>query len=447
MLFRLEKPDLSKIKEKRVFELIKNNGLLKLAKETMNPDYLYWNKIKHKFKATLPKDVSIDEFWALIKFLRKHFTDKTTTPIKNEKGEAFTFIKMTRVERFLHEADLNMGGSLFINSGDDKEKVKYQFISRGIMEEAIASSQLEGASSTRKAAKDFLREGRKPNTKDERMIINSFNTRMAIEEKYKNENLSLETIFELHTMLTEGTIPKEEIGRFRRDKDDIVVANEIENIVYHIPPKEKFVKKEIKELIKFANDETEIPFIHPVIKSIIIHFWVGYLHPFTDGNGRLARALFYWYLSRKNYWAFAYLPISTIIKKSPAQYGEAYVLTEQDDCDLTYFIDYNISKIQLAIRDFDAYIEKKREENIEISKISKSKYNFNDRQLQLLQYLNGDRFGKTSISVYKNINNLKSRLTAASDLKKLKEQGFLSTKKKGKEVFYFATDKIEKLFD
>lgn len=447
MIYKLEKPDLSKFDNGKVIELMKNKELLKITRRTTNPDYLYWDKIKYKFKQDLPKGTTAEELWLLTKFLRKYFSERTITPIKNEKGERFSFIRLSRFEQFLHETDLNMGGSLFVNSGDDKEKRKYQFISRGIMEEAIASSQLEGASTARKEAKEFLREGRLPRTKDEKMILNSYNARKAIEERYKDEKLNLQTLFELHGILTIGTINDEEIGRFRTDKDNVVVANDKDDMVYHVPPKEKFVKKEIKELIKFANDETETQFVHPVTKAILIHFWLGYLHPFTDGNGRLARALFYWYLSKKNYWAFAYLPISKVIKNSPTQYGMAYVLAEQDDCDLTYFIDYNIDKMQSAMKDFEAYVEKKRRENLEISKISKSKYDLNDRQLQLLQYLNGNKYGKTSVSVYKNINNLKSRVTATSDLKKLKGQGFLYSKKKGKEVLYFATDKIDELFE
>lgn len=446
MLFKIEKPNLSKIKKNRLFELIEIKEILELSKKTTDPDYLYWDKIKYKFKTDLPKDVSMEEFWALTKFMRKYFSERTTSPIKNEQGEKFTFIKLPRFEQFLHETDLNMGGSLFVNSGDDDEKRKYQFISRGIMEEAIASSQLEGANTTRKAAKEFLREGRKPKTKDEKMILNSYHTRKAIEEKYKNKDLSLEVIFELHRMLTTGTIKEEEVGRLRTNKDDIVVANNVENAIYHIPPKEKFLRKEIENLVKFANDEAETVFIHPVIKAILIHFWIGYLHPFTDGNGRLARALFYWYLARKDYWAFAYLPISKIIKNSRTQYGNAYVLTEQDDCDLTYFIDYNIDKIQLAIKEFREYLEEKKQGNISTSKITKSKYDFNERQIQLLQYLNGNKYGKTSIPIYTNINQV-SRITARRDLVKLRELGFLFSKKKGKEIFYFATKKIEELFD
>ncbi len=116
----------------------------------------------------------------------------------------------------------------------------------------------------------------------------------------------------------------------------------------------------MEKLIQFSNDEPEnATFIHPVIKAIIIHFWIGYLHPFTDGNGRLARLLFYWYLIKEGYWAFVYLPISKAIKLSPKQYSMAYIYSEQDDNDMTYFIDYNIKKIKLAVREFKKYLEKK----------------------------------------------------------------------------------------
>jgi hypothetical protein len=128
MLYKLKKPDLSKVKDKRIAELLENKDLLKLAKKTMNPDYLYWDKIKYQFKPDLPKDVSAEEFWALVKIVRKFFAEQTATPIRNEDGQYFIFIKFSRFEEFLHEIDLNMGGSLSVNSGDDREKRKYQLL-------------------------------------------------------------------------------------------------------------------------------------------------------------------------------------------------------------------------------------------------------------------------------------------------------------------------------
>ena len=177
----------------------------------------------------------------------------------------------------------------------------------------------------------------------------------------------------------------------------------------------------------------------------MLHFWIGYLHPFTDGNGRLARSLFYWYLLRKGYWAFAFLPLSKIIKKSPAQYGMAYLYAEQDENDLTYFIDYNIRKIKQAKKEFEEYVIHVKEENMRMAKLSKTKYHLNDRKVQLLRYYSKNKDESTSIKTHMNINQI-SRLTAIKDLKGLEQLGFVTSRKIGKEIHYFGTEKIEELF-
>jgi Fic family protein len=117
-------------------------------------------------------------------------------------------------------------------------------------------------------------------------------------------------------------------------------------------------------LINFANDKLNSNiFIHPVVKAIIIHFWVGYLHPFCDGNGRTARALFYWYLLKNNYFGFSYIPLSKELKVSKSKYAKSYIYSEQDDLDMTYFLSYNLSKIKLALDKFKEEVKLKFKEN------------------------------------------------------------------------------------
>ena len=446
MLYKLKKHDLSKINEKKVLNTILEQGkesdlIFLLVQKTFQPEYLYWDKIKHK---TFPKNISKEEFWLLVKTIRKAQSIKSV--IKDKNGNHFTWIKLPELEEFFHEIDLNTGGSLFISKKDVDEKNKQKLISRGVIEEAIASSQLEGASTTRKVAKQFLREGRKPRNESEQMILNSYRTMQLIESEYKNKEMELDVILELHSIITRDitSIPEDERGAFRKDKDKIIVSDNYE--IYYETPKISFVKSELKRFVEFANDRLSGPFMHPVIKAIMLHFWIGYLHPFTDGNGRLARAMFYWYLLKKDYWAFAYLPISKVIKESPVQYGNAYIYSEQDDLDLTYFIDYNIRKIKLSIKEFENYLEKKSKENLRMNKLSKTKYNLNERQIQLLQYLYGDKNEKTSLNIHMNIYQV-TKMTAIKDLKNLEESKFLISKKQGRNVYYYATNKIKKLFE
>ncbi|MDD4358555.1 MAG: Fic family protein [Candidatus Pacebacteria bacterium] len=442
MLKKIENPDISKIDNKELLKLFDNEEAQALFEKSLFP-YIHWEKIKYW---NMPKGIDNLKLWAYIK-LRRRVLSRKRSPIKDEKEKSFTWISsLSKIEKVLHEIDMRLGGNLFISQNQFSDELKHRLLSRGVMEEAIASSQLEGAHTSRKVAKQILLEGKKPNNKSEQMIVNNYQAMKLIETDLKDKKLDEEILFNLHEILTKEVLKKSDIGRYRKDRDEIIVGGDGSEI-YHIPPKEAFVKKEIKRLIAYANNEIkENDFIHPVLKAIIIHFWIGYLHPFVDGNGRMARTLFYWYLLKENYWAFAYLPLSKVIKNSPAQYRDAYIYSEQDDNDLTYFIEYNINKIEQAMREFEEYAERKWKENTKMAKLSRDKYQLNDRQIQLLRYYYKNKDSTTSITTHMKVYET-SRMTATNDLKDLLKKGFLRTKKVGRTVFYYATEKVNNLFD
>lgn len=442
--YKIKKPDLSGIKREKVFFKFfneENEESLLFIENTFNP-YIYWEKLQ--YKEPIPKGYSREELWYIIKLNRK--ARLLQSPIMTENNKKFSWIKLPKLEKIFHEIDLNTGGELFSSKVEGDKQEKQRLISRGIMEEAIASSQLEGASTSRKIAKQFLKEGRKPKNESEQMILNNYSTMKVIEEDYKDKEMTWDLLLELHKMITKDTLtPEGDIPSLRDSKETIFVTDKSNGIVYHEAPSISFVKKELNKLIDFANDKSDTTFIHPIIKAIMLHFWIGYLHPFTDGNGRLARLLFYWYLLKKDYWAFAYLPISKIIKKSPIQYTMAYVYSEQDDYDLTYFIEYHINKIEQAVKEFKEYLNRQSKENLSMSKNSKMSNNFNDRQVKLLQFLHGDPGQRTSIRVHMNVFQVVNK-TAIKDLRELSEQGFLERQKQGKNIYYYITEKAKKLF-
>ncbi len=446
MSFTLIKPDASGKTTNDVLKLFdsKNNvGIFAFIGQFLGKEYLYWDKVRYKEPS--PKGITREDLWAIIKFFRK--SQGIKTPILDKKGRAFTWSRLDYFEEFFHNLDMGTGGELFVEKGDVSRANKQKLITRGIMEEAIASSQLEGASTSRKAAKKMLREGRKPRNESEKMIVNNYISMKAIEESYRDREMSMDLILELHGLITKDTRDSEgEIPRMKRKGEVIAVRDSLTNQVYFESPDIGFVKKELKKFIKFTNNDLGgQTFVHPVVKSIMIHFWIAYLHPFTDGNGRLARLLFYWYLIREGYWAFVYLPISKIIKLSPAQYTMAYVYSEQDDNDLTYFIDYNVKKIKLAVADFKKYLNKRSVGNVRMKKRGEVRYGLNIRQVQLLQFMQGDREERTSLRVHMNINQVSKR-TASKDLKGLVGKGFLSRDKQGRNVYYYGTEKIRELF-
>lgn len=437
MLFKLEKPDITKIRTDRSVMMEFLNPQNEKITEEINSPYLYWDKIKYKpIKGMTP-----EEFWMMVKTVR--FINRRHTAIKSEDGKTFFWFQGPGLDQILHEIDFTCGANLLNTNSQYDNKAEKTYIIRGIIEEAIASSQLEGAHTTRKAAKQFLTEGRRPKNKSEHMILNNFNAMQAIEDRHKNQELSLNLLLEMHSLITKETIENEAQGRLRRDIENVVVSDA--ETVYHIPPRMAFVQEQLSVFMDFANDKLNGPFIHPVLKAIMLHFWMGYLHPFVDGNGRIARLLFYWYLLRKNYWTFAYLPISKAIRNSPIQYGMAYVYSEQDDNDMTYFIDYNVRKIMFAEQEFKKYLTEKSRENAMIHGSAVAKYGLNDRQIRLIQYYISNKGRYSTIEMHINANRI-SRMTAFYDLKKLETAGFIRSQKQGRNVYYYSTEKINELF-
>ncbi|MBU2523726.1 Fic family protein [Patescibacteria group bacterium] len=446
MHFKLEKPELSGAqleKISKIFDSKNKDEILDYIKKFLGSDYVYWDRMRHKEPS--PKGVSKEELWMIIKIFRE--SQRVKSVVIDIKNKPFTWSKLDYFEEFFHELDMSTGGELFVEKSGFKKANKQKLITRGIMEEAIASSQLEGAATSRKAAKKLLREGRKPKNESEQMIVNNYYSMKAVEEDHKEREMSMGLILELHSLITKDTLDSEgKPPRMRKKDDPIYVTDKLTGEIYHEGPNAKFVKKELEKLINFANNELGgEKFIHPVIKAVMIHFWVGYLHPFTDGNGRLARLLFYWYLIKEGYWAFVYLPISKAINLSPKQYSMAYVYSEQDDNDMTYFIDYNIKKIKLAVKEFKKYVESQTKENLKMKKRSETTHNLNARQVQLLQFLHGDPDEKTNLAIHTNINQISKR-TASKDLKDLVRKKFLTREKQGKNVHYYGTTEINKLF-
>ena len=141
----------------------------------------------------------------------------------------------------------------------------------------------------------------------------------------------------------------------------------------------------MKQLCDFANDDGAKGdnFIHPVVRAIVLHFWLAYDHPFVDGNGRTARALFYWSMLRHDYWLVEYLTISSIIRQQTKQYARAFLNTEQDDNDLTYFLLYHTQVIERSIQAFQDYLARKIQERRRLGRVLVPGL-FNERQQAIL---------------------------------------------------------------
>ena len=416
-------------------KLMKNEEVRKFVRK-VNKEYLHWDEFIYRER---PKGTKKEDLWTLIR-LERSLNSRRINVGSGEKFR-FSYNATDLIQEKLHEMDVNLGGSLETKNErippDDREK----YLINSIMEEAIASSRLEGAATTRKVAKDMLKSNRKPKNESERMIMNNYDTiRMIKEEEVKE--LTPEFILKIHKTIVKDTMDEKITGKYR-DNNEIVVREPTGKIVYH-PPDYKLIPDLIKKICDFANKDGE--FIHPIIKASILHFFMGYVHPFEDGNGRTARALFYWYMAKNNYWIIEFMSISSIIIKSPSRYVRAYLYAEYDENDLTYFIKYQIRTLDVALKELKKYVERSRKEKEKIFEIIRDVEGLNDRQIYVIEKFHED---KRKVMTIREVMTTFSVVyqTARKDLLELEERGFLEKKTMGKKKFIFLrSGNFRKLF-
>ena len=396
--------------------------------------YKHWDTFRH---APPLKALAVEEQWAIIKFARQHLY--RPLPLRDQQGGSFQYALPAPALEMLHQIDRYAGGNIRGTDQVTNPATRDTYLFKSIVEEAITSSQLEGASTTRKVAKAMIQEGREPTTKSERMILNNYQGMLHVRGLVDKE-LTPDLVRNLQRILTEGTLDDEDAaGRYRREDEDIVIEDETGNRLYTPPPAQELDAR-VQAMCDFANGSTPGEFIPPAIRAIVLHFWLAYDHPFVDGNGRTARALFYWSMARAGYWLCEYVSISRILRKARGQYARAYLYSETDDNDVTYFILYQMRVLLRGIEDLHAFLARKADEMHEAEELVRRRLaagaELNHRQLALINHALRQKSGRYTVESHR-ISHGVSYETARSDLLKLVREGLLAQRKVGK-VHVFA---------
>lgn len=400
--------------------------------------YLHWDKLR---RLEPPEGWTHDEWWLTIKLART--ADKRVLPLKSPEGTAFGCTLPDTVLRSVHHIDQRCGGEVAMDEVVTSERQAGQrFLVNSLMEEAIRSSQLEGATTSRIEAKKMLRSGREPRDRSERMIANNYRALQFMRSEMGGE-LTSDSILELHRILTEGTLDDPNAaGRLQRPGEPrVAVYDRDDGKPIHVPPPAGQLPERMEELCAFANtDDDDGQFIHPVLRAILLHFWLAYDHPFEDGNGRTARILFFWLMQRHGYWLAEYLPISRLIRKAPARYARAFMETETDEGDTTYFLIHQLSIIERAITDLHDYLQRKIAETRGLQSMLQDDGELNGRQLALLT--DAVRHAEAIYSFESHATSHRvSHETARTDLRQLTERGLLVRRRQGhKHIFEPAPD-------
>ena len=381
--------------------------------DKVNADYEYWDKAKYK---KLPEGFTPQMLWANVKASRL----RSMIPVWNKYS--INLCVTSQMQRLCHEFDMKFG-SFWEVEGDTQSSEKKYYLSSSLMEEAIYSSKMEGASTTRIVAKDMLRKKKSPQNKSQQMIVNNYNTIQYIVE-HKDEPLTEELLLTIHRLMTEKTLDNpEDAGRFRTN-DKVVVADMVEGDIIYTPPSFQEIPEFVESLCDFFNNDNPRTFIHPIIRGIIVHFMLAFMHPFVDGNGRTARALFYWYMLKEGYKLTEYMSISRVIAKSKSSYEKAFRYVENDGNDMGYFVAYNLGALEISFQQLRDYIQRKQREKSAASSFMMAG-NINQRQALVLQRLKEE---PETIFTVKDVQEQfsVSSMTARKDLSDLVKQGYMT---------------------
>lgn len=398
--------------------------------------YLHWDNLRH---LTPPDGLTHSEWWLGLKIQRK--LNQQSIPLIDTAGRAFQYVITDPIPERLHAIDLGAGGVIRMPDEITNPETRDQYYVSSLIEEAITSSQLEGARTTRLAAKAMIRAGRKPANRSERMIFNNYLAMRRISE-LEDEPLTPAIVFELHRILTDGTLDDGTAAGRLRQADEHVVVGDVDGTVYHEPPAASELEERLAALCAFANGETPDHFVHPVIRSILLHFWLAYDHPFVDGNGRTARALFYWSMLRHGFWLCEFIAISEVILKGPARYYRAFLLTETDEGDLTYFVLYHLDLIKRALERLHVYIKGKTREIRELEEQMRDFTLFNHRQKAFLAHALRHPGRRYTIESHRSSHDVAYQ-TARTDLMDLAARGLLGARKIKKTWYYEAPKDLE----
>ena len=208
--------------------------------------------------------------------------------------------------------------------------------------------------------------------------------------------------------------------------------------VYHTPPPSEELERRLVEMCRFANGETPSIFLHPLVRAIILHYWLAYDHPFVDGNGRTARALFYWSMLRSGYWLFEFISISVGLVRAPAKYEMAFLYTQTDENDLTYFLLHQLDIVKTALDELHKYLVTNEKRVKETERLLES-YMLNHRQQALAAHALRHPQHQYTIEAHQSSHRVTYQ-TARTDLLDMELKGLLRSTKVRKRLVFDGTD-------
>src|SRR3990167_3847301 len=165
-------------------------------------------------------------------------------------------------------------------------------------------------------------------------------------------NFTIETILEIHRLTTEKILPSESTGKFRLRQ--VVIKNSKTGQITYTPPPAVEVPYLIEDLVNWINTD-EAKQLHPILKAGIIHYEIARIHPFVDGNGRVARSVATLVMFLDGYDIRKFFSFEEYFDENPMQYYltlqavSNQLVLDTHERDLTPWLEYFIEGVAIEL--------------------------------------------------------------------------------------------------
>lgn len=272
----------------------------------------------------LERDARLGDAYS-VRLLENRREKLETLPIRDALGYSLTWCPSAIPAAILEEIN-QMYGQISVTAIDTEVSIE---------KESFHSCRIEGATTTQEELFDIFKAKRTA-SKGDKMILNTYR---AVKFLNITQKRDADTLTQLWRIVTDGVCDNASLAG-RRFRSGVVTVGT------HEAPEPELLEYCMLQFFNFYHGDN---IRQPYIKAAILHFYFAYMHPFCDGNGRIARLLTTDFLIRSGLDNFSALTLSKTINETSSAYYQALENSENLFHDVTPFIQYLLKTVYLNL--------------------------------------------------------------------------------------------------
>ncbi len=246
--------------------------------------------------------------------------------------------------------------------------------------------------------------------------IKSQTTQADVAGEVGREELRIteEMVRKLHKITVNKILVEEKSGKYRATQ--VVIKNNQTGEVSFRPPEASKISAQTQDLLVFISAKQNQD-VHPILKSGIVHYELVRIHPFVDGNGRVARALSTLILFQEGYDIRKFFSLEEYFDKNAQEYYSALQSVEKNSGDLTVWLEYFTQGLAIELSKIKEKVEKISVDGKLRQKLGGKPLLLTDRQLKIIEYI--QETGYLQNQAFEELFPMVSEDTILNELKSL----------------------------